>query len=181
MKRSGFKRTDNLFSLCGLNCSLCPMFVGEECGGCFTDSPCYPSCPIAPCSVAHGHVEYCFECPEYPCKRYDGIDLHDSLISHRNQKKDMEKAKRIGMEAYRAEQLEKKKLLDRMLAEYDDGLHDVFFCLAANMLEVSDLTDVLADADRNCEKMPLRQRAEYLKQQLGARAGQRNIPLVLRG
>ena len=85
------------------------------------------------------------------------------------------------MEAYRDEQLEKKKLPDRMLAEYVDGFHDVFFCLAANMLEVSDLTDVLAEADRNCESLSLRQRAEYLKQQLSARAGQRSIPLVLRG
>lgn len=180
MNGNGFRRTDHLFSLCGLNCSLCPMFVRGDCGGCFTDSPCYPSCPIAPCSVAHGHVEHCFECPEYPCKRYDGIDRHDSLISHRNQKKDMEKAKRIGIEAYNAEQLEKKTLLDRMLAEYDDGFHDVFFCLAANMLAVSDLTDALAESDRNCGKMSPHQRAEYLKKQLSACAARRNIPLVLR-
>ena len=109
--KAKFNRTDGLFSLCGLNCGLCPMKLRGQCGGCFTDSPCYPGCPIAPCSVRHGNVDYCYECPEYPCKRYDGIDRHDSLISHRNQKKDLKKAKAMGIDAYLAEQHEKVAIL----------------------------------------------------------------------
>ena len=30
----GFERENQLFSLCGLNCGLCPMFLGNHCGGC---------------------------------------------------------------------------------------------------------------------------------------------------
>ena len=141
MNSKEFKRTDNLFSLCGLNCSLCPMFVWEQCGGCFSDSPCYLTCPIAPCSVEHVGIEYCFECREYPCQLYDGIDLHDSLISHRNQLMDMEKAKRIGIEEYKREQLFKKRILNKLLNDYDDGHSDVFFCLAVNLLELDDLNE----------------------------------------
>ena len=59
--KTEFHRTDNLFSLCGLNCGLCPMKKRGDCGGCFSDSPRYPTCPIAPCSVKHGNVHYCFE------------------------------------------------------------------------------------------------------------------------
>ena len=99
--KNEFCRTDGLFSLCGLNCGLCPMQIRGECSGCFNGSTCYQSCPIAPCSVRHGNVDYCFECPEYPCKRYDGIDRHDSLISHRNQKKDLMKAKAMGIDRIR--------------------------------------------------------------------------------
>lgn len=30
----GFERKNQLFSLCGLNCGLCPMLLGNYCGGC---------------------------------------------------------------------------------------------------------------------------------------------------
>ena len=61
---------------------------------------------MAPCSVKHGNLQYCFECTEYPCKHYDGFDSYDTLVLHRNQRKDMQKAKEIGMDAYHAEQRE---------------------------------------------------------------------------
>lgn len=175
-----FKRSDSLFSLCGLNCGLCPMYIRGGCGGCFTDSPCYPTCPIAPCSVKHGNVEYCYQCEEYPCKRYDGIDLRDSLISHRNQKKDLAKAKKIGIEAYLEEQRAKKKILDRLLTEYDDGRRDVFFCLAVNMLEVEDLTAILDHANRETDRMTRQKKAAFAERQLLLCAEKAGVPLVLR-
>ncbi len=47
-----FNRTDGLFSLCGLNCGLCPMQIRGDCSGCFNGSTCYRSCPIAPLCCA---------------------------------------------------------------------------------------------------------------------------------
>ncbi len=180
MKENKFKRTDSLFSLCGLNCGLCPMSIRGECGGCFTDSPCYPTCPIAPCSVEHGNVEYCFECSEYPCKRYDGIDLHDSLISHRNQKKDLEKAKRMGIETYKEKQRTKKKIIDRLLNEYDDGRKDVFFCLAVNLLELGALNEALDMAGRLGQDASIQEKTLFVERQLYACAENRGISLELR-
>ena len=49
-----FQRNNLLFSLCGLSCSL-----------------------------QHGNVEYCFQCENYPCEKYDNIDEFDSFITHR--------------------------------------------------------------------------------------------------
>ena len=180
MKDADFKRTDSLFSLCGLNCSLCPGFVRGNCGGCFSDSPCYLTCPLAPCSVEHGNVEYCFLCEEYPCKKYEGFDLHDSMVLHRNIKKDVEKAKQIGIEAYKEEQREKKKILDRLLLEYDDGQRDIFFCLAVNMLEVDDLKDVLKQLEKAVGNMSLSDKAYLAERQLHICAEKRNLVLELR-
>ena len=176
MSSKEFKRTDNLFSLCGLNCSLCPMFVREQCGGCFSDSPCYPTCPIAPCSVEHGGVEYCFECVEYPCEKYEGIDLHDSLISHKNQLRDMEKAKRMGIDKYKEEQLAKKEILNKLLKEYDDGHSDVFFCLAVNLLELNDLNEMMNNLKLSNENLSIRD----IKDKLYEIAEKRDILLKLR-
>ena len=40
----GFVRENQLLSLCGLNCGLCPMFLGKYCGGCGNGNQ---SCSIA--------------------------------------------------------------------------------------------------------------------------------------
>ncbi len=175
-----FNRTDGLFSLCGLNCGLCPMQIRGACSGCFNGSTCYRSCPIAPCSVRHGNVDYCFQCSEYPCRRYEGIDRHDSLISHRNQKKDMAKAKEIGIDAYLEEQRSKKEILNRLLHDYDNGKNDVFFCLAVNMLPLDDLEMVLESSDRNTTLMTGNEKAAFVEKELRICAERSGIPLVLR-
>lgn len=178
--KTEFNRTDGLFSLCGLNCGLCPMQIRGGCSGCFNGSTCYLTCPIAPCSVKHGNVQYCYQCEEYPCRRYDGIDRYDSLISHRNQKRDLAKAERIGIDAYLEEQRAKKAILTRLLKDYDDGQRDVFYCLAVNMLEVPDLEKVLEEAEKGTDKMPLAERADYVTFLLKTCAEAGNIPLKLR-
>ncbi len=175
-----FNRTDGLFSLCGLNCGLCPMQIRGGCSGCFNGSTCYRTCPIAPCSVKHGNVQYCFQCKEYPCRRYDGIDRYDSLISHRNQKRDLAKAKQMGIDAYLKEQRAKKAVLTRLLKDYDDGRRDVFYCLAVNMLDVPDLEKILEAADAGTGDLSPAARAEYAVSLLKACAERRNIPLELR-
>lgn len=65
----------------------------KTCSGCIKGSMCYNICNIAPCSLEHGAVDYCFECEDYPCDKYEGIDENDSLMTHINQLIDMEKAK----------------------------------------------------------------------------------------
>lgn len=45
----GFVRENQLLSLCGLNCGLCPMFLGKYCGGCGNGNQ---SCSIARCPLA---------------------------------------------------------------------------------------------------------------------------------
>lgn len=175
-----FIRTDNQFSLCGLNCGLCPMQIRGECPGCFRESFCAQMCDIAPCSVKHGNVQYCFECEKYPCAKYEGIDKYDSLISHKNQKSDLAKAKQIGIDNYLTEQTEKKRILNRLLSEYDDGRMDVFFCLVVNLMELDDLTVVIEQADSSIKEMPLLEKAELMKRILIAAAEKKNVTLVLR-
>ena len=75
----GFERKNQLFSLCGLNCGLCPMLLGNYCGGCGNGNQ---SCKIARCSLEHGKIEYCYECRQYPCEKYQHIDNYDISVSY---------------------------------------------------------------------------------------------------
>ena len=122
----GFKRQNQLFSLCGLNCGLCPMFLNKNCPGCGGGEG-NQACKIARCSIEHGGVEYCFQCSEYPCERYDHIDDFDSFITHRRRKADLEKARKK-----RAEWDAKVKDLERRYREEENTeIHEMVH--AANL------------------------------------------------
>lgn len=141
-----FYRSNQLLSLCGLNCGLCPMFLDKHCLGCGNGNQ---SCKIAKCSLAHDKIAYCYECEEYLCEKFNGIDEYDSFITHRKQKDDLEKAKLIGIEQYNNEQIAKMEILTTLLNNYNDGRKKTFYCVAVNVLELSELETILLSLSKN--------------------------------
>jgi len=140
-------RSYPLFAACGLNCGLCPRFhtAGtSKCPGCGGEgfSKVHPPCGALSC-CQRMDLEYCFDCPEYPCKKFDGTDLTDSFITHQNQFRDLDKAKRMGIKTYDVELNEKVRMLENLLKMYDDGRRKSFYCLAVNLLELSDVKVVM--------------------------------------
>ena len=174
---TGVERKNPYLALCGLNCKLCSMELGGYCGGCGFGNQ---SCPIARCSLEHGGVEYCIQCSEYPCKRYEGIDARDSFITHLHQKADLEKLRRVGSERYAAEQREKRGILDRLLAGYNDGRKKTLFCLAVNLLELDNLKAILENADSETVGLSSKEKAAYVAKLLQTCAAEYDIVLRLR-
>lgn len=178
-----FVRGNALFSLCGLNCGLRSMNLGGHCSGCgFGDEACNKSCRVTKCSREHGNIEYCFQCKEYPCSKYENVDKFDSFITHKNQFSDSLKAARLGIDSYNAEQAEKVELLHKLLDNYNAGREKTLFCLAVNLLEISDIRDVIekAEADAGVSESPLKEKAAFVAGQLREIAEQKNIELKLR-
>lgn len=171
-----FKRENPLFSLCGLNCGLCTMRLGGHCPGCGQGNR---PCKVARCAMARG-VEYCFECPDYPCEIFDHADEYDSFVTHLNQRADMRKAKEIGVAAYTAEQEEKVKILERLLAEYNSGREKTLFSLAVNLLSVEEVETALQDAERETASLALKEKAKYMAKLLRETASRHGIELKLR-
>ena len=97
----GFTRTETRFSLCGLNCALCSMQLGGYCPGCGGGAG-NQSCGLARCSLEHGGIRFCWECPEYPCLRYEGFDEGDSFVPHRNRTQDIARVRELGLEGIEA-------------------------------------------------------------------------------
>ena len=171
----GFVRKDTLFSLCGLNCGLCSMHLGGHCPGCGEGSQ---SCKLARCSLDRGGLEYCYQCEEYPCEKYEKIDDFDSFITHKHRKRDMEKAKKLGPEAYGAEQREKIRLLEALLGAYNDGRKKTLYCLAVNLLEVDEIKQVLQTVEG--EALPPEKRPGRMAEELKKLAAAKGIELKLR-
>ena len=185
-------RKNPLFSACGLNCGLCPRFytVGtSRCPGCAGEgfSDVHPACGILSC-CQRKDLEYCFLCEEFPCKKYDGVDLTDSFITHQNQFKDMEKARLMGVEVYEAELNEKVNILQELLSNYDDGRRKGFFCLAVNLLDLADINSIMNQLKNESEKVSddakpqiaLKSRAELADQLFQSLADKNGIVLKLR-
>ena len=146
-------RAEPRFSLCGLNCGLCPMYhisETEHCTGCGGAGR--PSCAVQRCAREHGGVEYCFQCTEYPCARYTRAEPYDSFVPHRNVQRDFARAARDGLDAYRAMLEEKEALLRFLLREYNDGRRKSLFCTAVNLLELADVRETAA-ANGICLKL----------------------------
>jgi len=174
-----FERSFPLFSLCGLNCGLCTMHLGNYCPGCGGGDGNKP-CAIARCSQQNEKIEYCYLCEKYPCEKYDGIDKFDSFITHRNQIKDFEKVKKIGIDAYKSELDEKIKILLFLLDNYNDGRRKSFFSLAVNLLELKDIKSVMEQlTDKTESDYTIKEKAALAVDLFNTMAAKRNIVLKL--
>ncbi len=131
------------FSCCGLNCALCPMWhISEKshCTGCGGEGR--PSCPVLRCAKEHGGVEFCFQCPEFPCRRLEEMALYDSFLPHRNMLRDLEQAKSDGLEAYLLQLKEREGILRLLLERFNSGRKKTLFCTAVNLLSLERLREV---------------------------------------
>lgn len=178
------QRTYALFSACGLNCGLCPRYQmngKSKCPGCAGKDflTVHPSCGVLSCSQRRG-LEYCFQCEEYPCKKYDNADLWDSFITHKKQFNDMEKAK-ININDYKLELDKKVEILENLIANYDDGRTKSFYCIAVNLLDLKDIIYVLKQIeDETKPNDTKKQKAAIAVQHFNCLAKKHNIELELR-
>ena len=173
-----FRRSDLLFSLCGLNCGLCPMQIGGYCPGC-GGGPGNRPCAAARCSQQHD-VAYCGQCREFPCSRFQRPDLYDSFISYRRRMSDIARVRQIGLKAYHEQLQEKIRILRFLLEHFNDGRKKSLFCTAVNLLELEDLRPLLEPLEDARSSLPLKEgaaRAETLLRQAAARRG---VDLTLR-
>lgn len=181
-----YTRKDPIFSLCGLNCCLCPRYHTEgpsRCPGCggpdFYSR--HPSCAVINCSDRHDKAEYCFLCGEYPCEKYRAPAAADSFISYRNVGADMAAAAR-DLEGYLSGLREKLGILERLLGEFDDGKSKGFYCRAVNLLPLPELESCMESAAIGVEreKTDIKQRAMSMRDALQSRAENLGISLELR-
>jgi len=173
------------FAACGLNCGLCPRYYTEgssRCPGCAGEgfSEVHPSCGILSCSQRKG-LEYCFECEEFPCKKFDKWGDTDSFITHKNYLANMQKAKENGIDTYKTELNVKIKILEKLLAEYNDGRQKSFYCLTVNLLELEDVYAVMEQITNEVDLSDtIKEKASTAVAMFNAKAAEKGISLKMR-
>ncbi|TAH55475.1 MAG: DUF3795 domain-containing protein [Treponema sp.] len=204
-----YRRFHPEFSLCGLNCSLCPRRWTEgssRCPGCgapraegapgsparpgFSDI--HPTCAVITCAKKRGSPEFCFLCADYPCDRYRNIGTADSFISYRHVKENLAKAQE-NLDSYLDELAEREAFLALLLDGWNDSRRKGFYCLAANDLPIGSVREVCArlveidaqdaqnGADGSAECVPCStDRARTAVRLLSAEADKAGFALALR-
>lgn len=175
-----YRRDYPLFSLCGLHCGLCPIHhMANGCPGCGGGEGHQP-CAVIRCSREHGGMEYCFQCGEFPCGRFTDMMEFDSFVPTRNVLRDLEKARTVGMAAYRRELDGKAALLERLLERYNDGRRKSFFCTAVNLLELEELRETAALLDSETERLEPKERGALAAARFQELAKRKGVELKLR-
>lgn len=171
-------RKNPSFSLCGLNCALCSMHP-KHCPGCGAKG--HQSCRFKKCAQQHGNIEYCYQCAEYPCPKYEHFDDFDSIVTHQHRKHDFEKTQKIGISAYLLELNEKKELLSYLICHFNDGRKKTLFHVAVNLLEVQDIKRVITQVNEICatDDAAQKERASMAANLLHEIATERNVTLKL--
>ncbi len=90
----------------------------------------------------------------------------------------MEKLRTIGADRYNAEQEEKVRLLGYLLSTCNDGRRKTLFCLAVNLLELSDVQGVV-DQLMVSGLSTVKERAVYAAALLQKAADEKGILLKL--
>ena len=93
--------------------------------------------------MEQGVGAFCSRCGRFPCERLEKMMEYDSFLPHSRMVRDLERAEEMGLEGYITQLEERRAILDRLLAGYNDGRRKSFYILAVCLLEPEDLRRAL--------------------------------------
>jgi len=174
--------------VCGLSCRLCPMYNSQtesRCAGCKSSARIVVGCPFITCAVKKKGIEFCWLCPESSiCKKWqqhrEAGKRHDSFKCYQNLEADIAFIQTYGVSKFEEQQKIREALLKQMLAEFNEGRSKSYYCIAATVLEVDELQEILDKAKRQSKGMPLKAKSKMMHSLLDFVASKRGYILRLR-
>ena len=107
----------------------------------------------------------------FSCARYDEFDAADSFVPHSRRAANLDRAQELGLDAYIDELRAKRAILDKLLANYNDGRRKTFYCAAVYLLPLEDLKNVVAKLEDQPECAVKERAATAVKMLQGAADG----------
>lgn len=131
------------------------------------------------CSIKNGLIEYCAQCEQYPCQRFEQSP-YDFFVSYKHVRRRLQTIREQGPAVVEDELNQRIAILEQLLAEYNDGKRKSLYCLATELMDVEDLAAVIQTAAQGGQEVSLREKALTVTRLLQESAGQRGIELRLR-
>ncbi len=174
--------------VCGLSCILCPRHhtVGtSRCDGCKGENRMAAGCPFITCAVKRRGIEFCWDCDEAgSCEKWAKHRAagreRDSFTCYASLEANISKVARDGLESFVAEQHLRESLLREMLERFDEGRSKTCCCIAATVLDPSELRTAIDAASQTCGSSDVRERIRALRSLLDEAAARRSVRLALR-
>jgi hypothetical protein len=174
--------------ICGLSCRLCPMYNTEaesKCLGCKSTTRMAVGCPFITCALKKKGIEFCWDCKENKaCKKWKkhrkAGKKSDSFKCYQKLEEDIRFIQKNGIGEFEKTQKNRENLLKEMLKDYNEGRSKSYYCVAATVLEIEELREVLTRAKRESNRLDIRRRAKVLHSILDDIAVKKNYCLKLR-
>ncbi len=117
----------------------------------------HPSCSFITCCVKKRGLEVCAECSDFPCPKfkseeeYQQLKESSSYPSYKQVIPNLSFMKEHGIEEFAGLQRKRIELLERMLADFDDGRSKSFYCKSAALLDLATLENAVEKAIQKVE------------------------------
>src|SRR5271157_358611 len=177
---------------CGLDCGLYPSYHIDgtsKCPGCFGPnfSLKHPSCGVMTCCAKKKDLEVCALCEDFPCAKIENrLDSPvDSILTYKNLRTNLTSIQQKGLAPFLDQQKQRIDLLETMLREFNDGRSKCQYCLAATLLPIEGLEQIIQEMDTEIAAISKDSKdkkiaARLLKDRLNALAAEAGIELKLR-
>lgn len=140
--------------VCGLSCSLCPMYHSKSasrCAGCKSVGRMKVGCSFITCAVKKRGIEFCWQCPDNEaCERWHEHRVwgrsHDSFVCYQRLESNIDFVEDHGIFAFAADQKRREDLLSEMLAEFNEGRSRSYYCIAATVMDIPEIKEAIAQA-----------------------------------
>lgn len=178
---------NNLAGCCGIYCGLCPRYQSKaksRCPGCKMLSLTI-SCKIYNCCAKQMGFVTCARCDGFPCERFEKFYDFDSFVTRAAGRANLARIAEIGLRRWLGEQSKRRALLEELLAKYNDGRSASFYCLAAALLPVGSIKELLsvahcAIAGRHVAESDMKAKANIVRAAIQEKASAGRIELRLR-
>ena len=174
--------------VCGLSCRLCPVYHTEgksKCGGCKSDYRMAVGCSFITCARKKRGFEFCWECKENKtCERWKNHrefgKQHDTFKCYQKLEDNISIIQKRGVDEFEKSQKMREKLLKEMLKDFNEGRSKRYYCIAATILEIDELKEVLGEAKEQSNGFGIREKSKILHSLLDSVADKKNYFLKLR-
>jgi hypothetical protein len=174
--------------VCGLSCRLCPMYnTGAEskCLGCKSTTRMAVGCPFITCAIKKKGIEFCWDCEENNiCKKWkkhrEAGKKIDSFKCYQKLEEDILFIQKNGISEFEKIQKNKEHLLKMMLKDFNEGRSKSYYCIAATVLEIEELKEVLTQVKKKTNGLDIKEKSKVLHTILNDIAQTKNYCIKLR-
>ena len=174
--------------ICGLSCRLCPAYHREtksKCPGCKSAYRMGATCPFHNCALKKKAIEFCGFCEENKtCEKWrkhrEMGKKSDPILCYQKVEDNIASIQKNGIAEFEKQQKTREKLLREMLAEFNEGRSKTLYCIAATVLEISELESLLEKARAKSKELDIGAKSEVMHSFLNEIAENKNYLLKLR-
>ncbi len=174
--------------ICGLSCRLCSRYHTESksrCGGCKSEFRMSAGCLFITCAIKKKGIEFCWQCKENEtCEKWkkhrEFSKQLDSFKCYQKLENNIAFIQKNGVNEFEKLQKTRENLLKEMLQEFNEGRSKSYYCVAATVLEIEELEEILTKAKKDSTGLEIKGKSKVLNSILNEIAERKNYYLKLR-